>query len=148
YAAGGAALTALILVIANRSTPDAAATTTPAAPPPAAITQPVIQPVSAPKPAPVPPVVSKPSVAPASNTVGPGNWRVVAFTYNRYSDAEKKVKTLNSRWSGFHAEVFAPHGKGQPPYFVGLGGRMTKEDAQSFYRRVMAKGLPRDTFTR
>jgi hypothetical protein len=148
YAAGGAALTALILVIANRSTPDAAATATPAARPPAAVTQPVIQPVSAPTPAPVPPAAAKPVVAQAHNSAGPANWRVVAYTYNRYSDAEKKVKTLNTRWSGFHAEVFAPHGKGQAPFFVGLGGRMTKEDAQSFYRRAMAKGLPRDTFTR
>ncbi len=154
YAAGGAVLTALILVIANRSTPDPVASA-PVTPPAAAVAQPVIQKVSAPAPeataAPVVaavPAPSKTATVPAGKSAGPVNWRVVAYTYNRYADAEKKVKTLNARWSGFHAEVFAPHGRGQGPYFVALGGRMTRDEAHSFQRRAISKGLPRDTFIR
>ena len=150
YAAGGAVVTALILVVATRSAPETPATTVVTPPQPAA--QPVIQKVSAPVPAPVtapaPPAISKPSASANRSDPGPANWRVVAYTYNRYADAEKKVKTLNGRWSGFHAEIFAPHGKAQGPYFVGLGGRMTRDDAQTCRKRVMAKGLPRDTFVR
>ena len=132
----------------HRSTPEATQTSVPAAAPAAAPAQPVIQKVSTPAPSPAPPVPAPVSAAPARTSASPVNWRVVAYTYNRYADAEKKVRTLNGRWSGFHAEVFAPHGRSQGPFFVALGGRMTKEDAQSYYRRVMAKGLPRDTFMR
>jgi hypothetical protein len=73
---------------------------------------------------------------------------VVAYTYNRRSQAEHKAQTINRRVPEFEANVFAPRGANQPPFFVALGGRMSREEAVALQRRAWAKGLPRDTFVR
>ena len=72
-------------------------------------------------------------------------WRVVSFTYNRESDAKKKVDWINEKNPGFHAEVFSPSNRGGP-YLVVLGGQMTREDASRLRQKVRASGLPRDSY--
>jgi eukaryotic-like serine/threonine-protein kinase len=114
-----------------------------------------------PLPAPPPPAAapsSTPAAAPSVEAAGASPrpsapqsrpaWRVVAYTYHRYRDAERKAGAINSRWPGLHAAVFAPRGKERPPYFVALGGRMTHSEALNLRQVARAKGLPRDTFVR
>jgi hypothetical protein len=121
------------------------------------------------KPAPTPaapaaaaPVVRRPvfvpperaSDAPARTAATPARdapgraWRVVAYTYNGLAAAEAKVRRVNQRWPGFHAEVFAPKGRGRGPYMVALGGRMTRAEAARVQQSARRNGLPRDTFIR
>jgi hypothetical protein len=80
-------------------------------------------------------------------SVGPAVWRVVAWTYSTRQAAEKKVHTLNRKSPQWKAEVFAPNGS-RGPYFVSVGGRMTRADALQLQARARAKGLPNDTFAR
>ncbi len=112
----------------------------PAPPPPATA------PSSAPSAA-TPLEAAQASPEPASPQSRPV-WRVVAYTYHRYRDAEKKAGSINSRWPGLHATVFAPRGKERAPFFVALGGRMTHSEALNLRQVARAKGLPRDTFVR
>jgi len=97
--------------------------------------------VSAAARAPAPP--PEPAVAPDART--PRVWRVIAFTYNSQSAADKKVRSINERWPDFHAEVFSLKTR-RAVYLVALGGRMTREDAASLLRRARAAGLPRDAY--
>jgi hypothetical protein len=73
-------------------------------------------------------------------------WRVVAYTYPRYADAQRKAKSINRRWPGGRAAVFSPNGLNQPPHLVALGGPMTRDQAVRLLKVARGKGLPRDTY--
>jgi hypothetical protein len=107
----------------------------PAPPPAAAAAPPRVAAAPAPAPVAVPP-------APV------GHWRVVVYTFARYVDAERKAESINRGRPDFHAAVFAPHGPEREPFFVSLGGRMTRADAERLRERAIAAGMPRDTFAR
>ncbi len=122
---------------------------------PAAVPKPVAAPTPAPPaatspaPSPVPPSSRPvPAAEPDPPRQGRSVWRVVAYTYNHYRDAEKKAHTINARLPGLHATVFSPKGRDRAPYFVALGGRMTRAEALNLQHVARAKGLPRDTFVR
>jgi hypothetical protein len=75
-------------------------------------------------------------------------WRVIAYTYTRRALAEKKVQSINRKWSGAQAEVLEP-GAGKPGnYLVALGGAMDREQALRFLRAARSKGMPRGTYVR
>jgi hypothetical protein len=76
---------------------------------------------------------------------GAAVWRVVSFTYSREDEAKKKAEWVESKYPGFHPEVFSPSGKGSP-YVVTLGGRMNREDAILVRQKARAVGLPRDSY--
>jgi serine/threonine protein kinase len=135
------------------------------APAPAPVERPVATKPSTPAPAPVnPPEVTpqppKPSPLAAPNSradragtpdarpsTGAPIWRVIAYTYNGKTLAEKKVRSLNEKRPAWRAELFTPKGE-RGPYLVSLGGRMTLAEAERVQRDARAKGLPRDTFVR
>jgi hypothetical protein len=73
-------------------------------------------------------------------------WRVIAYTYNTWRDAQKKVLSINRKWPAFEAQVFAPKGRSRPPYLVALGGRMNRLEAARVLQKARSRGLPRDTF--
>ncbi|HUK16345.1 MAG TPA: hypothetical protein VLW65_08015 [Bryobacteraceae bacterium] len=73
-------------------------------------------------------------------------WRVIAYTYNAWRDAEKKALAINRKWPGLNADVFAPKGVHTPPYLVALGGRMDRLEAARVLQKARSRGLPRDTF--
>jgi eukaryotic-like serine/threonine-protein kinase len=111
----------------------------------------------APTPAPVAPAARavepteaaparRPSPLPAKPTAT-GAWRVVAWTYATRQAAEKKVHSLNRQAPEWKAQVFAPNGDRQP-YFVALGGRMSRAEALQLQQKARARGLPGDTFAR
>jgi hypothetical protein len=72
-------------------------------------------------------------------------WRVVVYTFNRQEDAEKRVRTLNSKHPHLQAQVFSPAGH-SAPYLVTVGGRMTREDAARFRSKALGSGMPRDSY--
>jgi len=99
-------------------------------------------PPSAPRPVPhVMPAAPVPAVATP-------NWRVIAYTYIRYHDAETRARYINEKHPGLHAEVFSPNGPNRGPFLVALGGRVTREEAERIEKTAKADGLPRDTFAR
>ncbi|MBB5317832.1 protein kinase domain-containing protein [Tunturibacter empetritectus] len=80
--------------------------------------------------------------APAS--VGVGQWRVVAFTYNREAQAQQKVESLRAMHPDLRPEVFTP--SGHSPYLVVVGGTMSRDEAFAFIRKGRAEGLPHDSY--
>jgi hypothetical protein len=100
------------------------------------------------KPAPPPAAPPHPAAAPAVAPDAHRVWRVVAYTYGTLRDADRQARRINEKWPAFRAAVFAPKGRGQGPFYVALGGRMTRPEAQRLERTARASGLPRDTFVR
>ena len=82
----------------------------------------------------------------ASGAGDAGQWRVVAFTYNREGQAAEKVKTIAARHPGLHPEVFSA--SGHAPYLVTLGGWMSANQAATLRSKARSEGMPRDTYTR
>src|SRR5207248_1124071 len=120
------AVVAIVFAVAHHATPAPPAVTI--VPPPAA------EPAATVIPA---------SVIPASTPKQPlSSWRVIAYTYARHQDAEKKVRAVNSRVAGIHAEVFAVGSS----YLVSLGAHLTREEAVALQRKAIGRGLPRDTY--
>jgi eukaryotic-like serine/threonine-protein kinase len=95
---------------------------------------------SAPAPAAAAPEASVPSSAGG----GTGQWRVVAFTYNREAQAQQKVESLRAVHPDLRPEVFTPSGRA--PFLVVVGGTMSKDEAFAFVRKGRAEGLPHDSY--
>lgn len=73
-------------------------------------------------------------------------WRVVAYTYNRRDQAEKKSAEIAQRLPGLHPAVFSPNGRA--PYLVTVGGDLSRQQAYAMAHRARSMGLPRDTYAR
>ncbi len=82
----------------------------------------------------------------ASSTNDRAQWRVVAYTYNRESQAGQKAQAIATRHPGLKPEVFSPSGRA--PYLVTLGGWMTADQAGAVRNKARSEGLPRDVYTR
>lgn len=72
-------------------------------------------------------------------------WRVVAWTFNRESDALKRAAQVRQKHADLNPEVFSPHGHGAP-YLLTLGGDMTRPEAERLRQKARAEGLPRDSY--
>jgi len=113
--------------------------------------------VSAPNPTPPPVAAAVPAVVPAVPPPAPPPippqtapsriWRVISYTYTRAEDAAKRVGEINRRFPQLQAERFFPNDSAGP-YFVALGGRMTRTEAVRLRERAISSGLPSDTFVR
>jgi hypothetical protein len=87
------------------------------------------------------------SGSPARPPVGAksrAGWRVIPFTYNRRTDAERKVSSLTLSHPELKPAVFTP--SGHAPYLVSIGGVMDRDAAFALARRSRSLGLPHDTF--
>jgi uncharacterized protein YaiI (UPF0178 family) len=88
------------------------------------------------------------AVSPRASTLASasshGQWRVIAFTYNRREDAEKKAASLRRSHPELQPSVFAP--SGHAPYMVSLGGLMGRDAAYALARRSRTLGLPQDIY--
>jgi len=71
-------------------------------------------------------------------------WRVISFTYNRRTDAEKKVSSLVHSHPELQPAVFTP--SGHAPYLVSIGGVMDRDAAYALAIRSRSLGLPHDTY--
>jgi hypothetical protein len=72
------------------------------------------------------------------------NWRVIAFTYNRRTDAEKKASSVARSHPELQPVVFTA--SGHAPYLVAVGGVMDRDAAYDMARRSRSLGLPHDTY--
>jgi hypothetical protein len=71
-------------------------------------------------------------------------WRVVAFTYNRQDQAQKKASSLQQKYPNLSPAVFSPTGRA--PWLVTVGGAMERDAAFALARKAPSLGLPRDTY--
>jgi cytoskeletal protein RodZ len=102
------------------------------------------KPAAAPAPAPATKSAQPAKTSAPSPDKARGQWRVIAYTYNREKDAQKKQSALSRKHPGLQAEVFTPNGRA--PYLVTLGGWMSQEEAFALAKRARSEGLPRDTY--
>jgi len=79
-----------------------------------------------------------------SASSGRKDWRVIAYTYNRQDQAQKKASTVEARHPDLHPQVFTP--TGHPPWLVALGGAMNRDQAFELARKARSEGLPTDTY--
>ena len=102
-----------------------------------------------------PPVVnSRPSavgkapapVRPIASAANAGNWRVIAFTYNREDQAQHKMEEIAQSHPDLSPSVFSP--TGQAPFLVALGGAMSRDDAFALSGKAKREGLPKDVYAR
>ena len=82
----------------------------------------------------------------ATAASGRGNWRVVAFTYNREDQARHKAEQIAGKYESLRPEAWSPSGRA--PYLVSLGGWMDEHEARDVVIRAKHDGMPRDTFAR
>ncbi|HEY2860321.1 MAG TPA: hypothetical protein VGJ21_18010 [Terracidiphilus sp.] len=87
-----------------------------------------------------------PRTATSAQIAQPGSmqWRVVAFTYNRKDQAEKKASTLAQKYPDLRPQAFSPNG--HAPWLVTVGGALERDQAYDLARRARTDGLPRDTY--
>lgn len=71
-------------------------------------------------------------------------WRVVAFTYKRQDQAQKKASSLAQEHPGLSPAVFSPNGRA--PWLVTIGGGLQRDAAYALARKARSLGLPRDTY--
>jgi hypothetical protein len=95
-------------------------------------------------PAPRPAAADSPRVNSAASAGSRADWRVIPFTYNRRTDAEKKVSSLAHSNPELQPAVFTP--SGHAPYLVSIGGLMNRDAAYALARRSRSLGLPHDTY--
>jgi hypothetical protein len=86
----------------------------------------------------------RPTTVPADAGVSRGNWRVIAFTYNRQDEAEHKVAEIAQSHPDLEPSVFTPTGRA--PFLVALGRPMSRQDAFALSGKAKREGLPRDTY--
>jgi hypothetical protein len=96
---------------------------------------------TAPPPAPV-------AQAPAPKSAPTRNWRVIAYTYSRRAEAEKKAESINRKWSAAQAEVLQLGATKPGPYLVAVGGPLNRDEAQRFLKLARSRGMPRSTYIR
>jgi hypothetical protein len=95
-------------------------------------------------PAPQPVAADLPGASLSAAAGSRADWRVITFTYNRRTDAEKKVSDLAHSHPELEPEVFTP--SGHAPFLVSIGGLMDRDAAHALARRNRSLGLPHDTY--
>lgn len=82
----------------------------------------------------------------SASPIPPGTteWRVVAFTYNRQDQAQKRAASLAQKHPDLTPQVFSPTGKA--PWLVTIGGVLERDPAYALARKARTIGLPRDTY--
>ena len=112
----------------------------------AAVSQPAAQSAeqTAASPAPKPVTADLPPASLPASAGSRAGWRVITFTYNRSTDAEKKVSELARSHPELEPAVFSP--SGHAPYLVSIGGVMDRDAAYALAHRSRSLRLPHDTF--
>jgi len=91
-----------------------------------------------------PAVPARTSAAPAAAAEGAG-WRVIAYTYVRREEAEKKAAELAKQYPDLRPAEFSPRAG---RYLVSLGGAMSRSEAITLRAKALAMGFPSDTYAR
>ena len=93
-----------------------------------------------------------PVATPATPTVptttdnGSGHdvWHVIVYTFNHQEQAQRRAEAMAAAHANLQPQVFTP--TGSAPYFVALGGAMSRKEAYFLRNRARASGLPQDTY--
>jgi hypothetical protein len=85
------------------------------------------------------PAAARPTAATAGR-----EWRVVAYTFNRQDQAQKRADALNQKFAALHPQVFSPTGRA--PFLVTLGDPLPLDQAKALRDKARSSGLPRDTY--
>lgn len=111
-----------------------------------AVSQPTAQSTEEPatSPAPKPVAANLPPASLPASADSRAGWRVIAFTYNRTTDAEKKVSEIAQNHPELQPAVFTP--SGHAPFLVSIGGVMDRDAAYALARRSRSLRLPRDMY--
>lgn len=72
-------------------------------------------------------------------------WFVIAGSFSSLDNARASAATINSKFPGFHADVYAPY-PDDPFYTVVIGAQLTEEDAQALRDRAVKAGLGNQTY--
>ncbi len=97
------------------------------------------------RPSPIGVSKGTPATAQQSDSAkGRGNWRVVAFTYNREDQARQKAADIAQSHPDLSPGVFTP--TGHAPFLVTLGDPMSRESAFALSGKAKREGLPRDVY--
>lgn len=100
------------------------------------------QPSSAPTPPPAAPLQASPSTpAPAAVSA---QWQVIAYSFRREAQAQKKADRIARRHSALHPEVLHPGASSR--YLVTVGGPMNREQAEALAKELRHQGFPRTTY--
>lgn len=70
---------------------------------------------------------------------------VIVGSHLKYEDAKKQADQINSKFSQYSAEVYAPYG-GNPNYGVVIGANLPKSEAATLRSAAIQSGLPKDTY--
>lgn len=101
-------------------------------------------PVTASVPPPPEPRSVPPSPEPTTSGDARGQWRVVAYTYNREAQAQQKAASVAAKHPELKPEVFTPNG--HAPYLVTVGGAMSRDEAFALVKKAKSEGLARDSY--
>jgi len=83
-------------------------------------------------------------IAPKAGSQPRVEWRVVAFTYHRQDQAQKKALSLAQQRPNLSPAIFSPTGRA--PWLVTIGGVLQRDAAHALARKARSLGLPRDTY--
>lgn len=87
-----------------------------------------------------------PAAAPVATAQGAtAGWRVIAYTYIRREEAEKKAAELAKQYPELRPAEYSPRAG---RYLVSLGGVMSRSEAISLRAKALAMGFPGDTYAR
>lgn len=91
---------------------------------------------------PATPVAARPTPAPSGEDRGV--WHVIVYTFNHQEQAQHRAEAMAAQHQDLQPQVFSP--TGGAPYFVALGGGMSRRDAYFLRNKARAAGLPQDTY--
>jgi hypothetical protein len=70
---------------------------------------------------------------------------VIVGSFTSPDNANKYANSINERFPGYHANVYAPYGDA-PYYSVVIGANLTLQEAKVLRDKAVASGLARQTY--
>lgn len=113
-------------------------------PPPAPVGAPVTQAPPAVAARPAIPAPATPAVSQAHGRRATG-WAVIVSAYGTRAPAEKRERSLASKWPGFQWSVLQQRAE-KSYYLVVIGRDLSEDEADALRKRAINGGLPRDTY--
>ncbi|HWF09191.1 MAG TPA: protein kinase [Bryobacteraceae bacterium] len=99
--------------------------------------------VHAPAPAATP--VRPPAPAPAQQGRRASGWSVIVAAYGTRAPAEKRLRSLESKWARFQWSLLEQRAE-KTYYLVVIGHDLGEDAAEALRKRAIQAGLPRDTY--
>ncbi len=85
----------------------------------------------------------------AADTLAPSDrpvWHVIAYTYNRQDQAQRKIDEISQEHADLQASILSISAGGRPHFLVTIGGPMSRDQALALRDKAAALGLPADSY--